>query len=208
MTTFSWSVSATGSRAAARSRHAGGLSRTSELSATTWRINTTVHQRWWWRNIRSPAAGWRPWDPSTTTSNPPQSVTWFITKARRISVTLIRRPAPSAPVIASAIWRPTASTGATSSAAAEATTRGLRKERRSATVFSTGVATLAVRSAFESTTCTPANKNTRFSSRQNLKKKTSIGRRTVNLPDLSRDSSGRCSDLFALWFKKKSQSLP
>lgn len=162
MTTCSWSASAMGSQAAVRSRHAGGLSLTSESLVTTWRISMTAHLRWWWRNIRNPVDGLRPWDPSTTTSNLPQSVTWYIMKAHPISVTLILRPAPLAPVIVSATWHPMASMGATSYVVAEATTPGLRREKRSATVFSTGAAMSVVRSVWESMTCTPANNNTGF----------------------------------------------
>lgn len=108
MITCFWSANATASLGAVRSKPAGGLSLTSELLATTWRTSTTAPRRWWWRNTGSPADGWRPWDPSTTTSSPRQSRIWFIMKPHPISVTPTRRRAPSVPEIGSATWRRTA----------------------------------------------------------------------------------------------------
>lgn len=107
MITCFWSVSATDSLGAVRSKLAGGLSPTSELLATTWRTSTTARRRWWWKNTVSPVDGWRPWDPSTTTSSPQQSEIWFIMKPHPISVTPIRRRVPSVPEIGSATWHRT-----------------------------------------------------------------------------------------------------
>lgn len=155
--TCTCAVSAMACQGAVRWRRAGGRSPTSAYWATTWRTSMTAHPRWWWRNTESPGAGWRHYEPSTPSSSTPLRETWSTTKVHLTSASRTRRRAHSAHVTAPATCRHTASRAAISSAAAADTTRGLKGERRSATVSSTGAAMSAVRSVYGSTTYTRAN---------------------------------------------------
>lgn len=118
----------------------------------------TAHQRWWWKNTASLGAGWRHSEPGMPSSSTPLRETWSTTRARPTSVSRTRKRAHSAHVTEPATCRLTASRAAIYSAAAVATTRGLKSAKKSVTVFSTGAATSAARSVYESTTYTRANK--------------------------------------------------